>query len=989
MFEYTCPKCHTIASEPTLPSGKIAACQNCGQKLRVALAPDDDEVPSSGRGSLWLVGGSALVGLAIGAVFVVLAFSGPKAAQRTDRDRVAVVTEPRSRELLPDERPPVENVIHEPPRDKDKDGARDKDKDRDGARDKDSGKDKDKPKDQEPPAEKDKPKDDSKKDKKDPDEDFELPKITVAKQSAEEIYKKSLKSVVWINVWEKVTLRDGTVKIVRHHTGTGSLIDRENRLVITNQHVVNESAVRVEVLFPSYDSTTKKLIAGRSHYEQQIQDGKTIPAKLVQPSNVTKDLAVIQLDRLPDDVDQIGRAAESPGSGKDIICIGGSPAGNDAGMWILSPGKVRQVYNMAWGYGDGFRREATIISSNLGTNSGDSGGPIIDDRGILVGVNAMGARVIDKDKEEISGWNQNVKHIDITEVNKFLRFIYEDKLQKQYPEPKEVAPNESVAPVDLEKLIKALHNQKSGVTKRKSVIQLLASLGSSARLAIPDLLRILRDPKESKEIRDQVATALVDLGTPGKEYLDALIEAMGDLHAPDTRARLYSADAMGRLADQARPGIQALVKALKEDPGADVRQAAAVALGKVGFKVRDEISPPLVTALNDKEEDVRLAAANALISLGTPSLSRVVLAVMLTDKASSREGRMYAAWGLGRLGPLGITALTEAVRSDPLPDVVLWSVRELGRLKVSTPEVSKALALAVDRPEETICLTAADAIFSIGVDAVMLPAMLKALARKEKSKAFSQLVLVKLPLMGSFVKYPFEFKLTRDSVDELRAALKSDDPLARAVAAYLLGTLGSDAAPAVADFRALLPTERNPIIKREILCALPEIGPAAAAALPELKALFKETGDDMQVVKRCAALAVARLATDKKDRALAYDILAQAMFLKNVMDPNSVEKGIHDRARKVLAEGKAAAAEALATTYTARLFDLRSPDVGSVDMVQARIAVLQVIAAIGPDAVSPKVKNFLDWASSSTRNNLELAEVRAAAKEAHSAVLQK
>ncbi len=225
------------------------------------------------------------------------------------------------------------------------------------------------------------------------------------------VYQRVLHSCVWIFA------SDGT----KIWTGSGSLIDRDQRFVLTNQHVANESCKELLVIFPAFRDD-KQLIAERSFYMREIKE-RGIAAHLVKADR-PRDLAVIQLDKLPADATAIRLAKESVSIEQEIHCIGGSPKGNEQGMWISSHGKVRQVYEFKWHYDDGFPREATIIASDMGTNEGDSGGPIFNNGGVLVGVNAMGN----------GDSSQNAKHIDIREVREFLPKCYA-KLGQVWKEP--------------------------------------------------------------------------------------------------------------------------------------------------------------------------------------------------------------------------------------------------------------------------------------------------------------------------------------------------------------------------------------------------------------------------------------------------------------------------------------------------------------------------------------------------------------------------
>src|SRR5436190_270027 len=70
------------------------------------------------------------------------------------------------------------------------------------------------------------------------------------------IYQRVLKSTVWILVPDD--LRSG-----RYRTGSGALIDVAGRLVVTNYHVVRNSAAAT-VLFPSFNKN--ELVAEKEFY---------------------------------------------------------------------------------------------------------------------------------------------------------------------------------------------------------------------------------------------------------------------------------------------------------------------------------------------------------------------------------------------------------------------------------------------------------------------------------------------------------------------------------------------------------------------------------------------------------------------------------------------------------------------------------------------------------------------------------------------------
>src|SRR5947209_18991858 len=81
-----------------------------------------------------------------------------------------------------------------------------------------------------------------------------LPQPTPA-EGGVKVYQSVLKSTVWI-ISERP---DGTA------SGSGSVIDRRRRLVLTNYHVVGDID-RVRVMFPAYRDG--KLIAEKDFYRQ-------------------------------------------------------------------------------------------------------------------------------------------------------------------------------------------------------------------------------------------------------------------------------------------------------------------------------------------------------------------------------------------------------------------------------------------------------------------------------------------------------------------------------------------------------------------------------------------------------------------------------------------------------------------------------------------------------------------------------------------------
>jgi hypothetical protein len=198
-------------------------------------------------------------------------------------------------------------------------------------------------------------------------------------EDSAKVYQNVLKSIVWIH-----SPRDKG----RVATGSGTLVDKPRRLVLTNYHVVGNND-RVTVVFPAYRGT--KPIAEREYYIDHLKRQGGIRGRVIARDR-THDLAVVQLDSLPDGVQAMSLATDSVAPGQSVHSVGNP--GDSGALWVYTPGKVRQVYHKKWKsqLGDETMHfEADVIETDSATNPGDSGGPLVNDRGQLVGVTQGGA----------------------------------------------------------------------------------------------------------------------------------------------------------------------------------------------------------------------------------------------------------------------------------------------------------------------------------------------------------------------------------------------------------------------------------------------------------------------------------------------------------------------------------------------------------------------------------------------------------------------
>src|SRR5438045_2271268 len=87
-----------------------------------------------------------------------------------------------------------------------------------------------------------------------------------APSAGKSVYQSTLRSTVWIVVPQEVARRPGIVAYA-FASGSGSLIDVPNRLILTNYHVVRESAT-ARIMFPVFSKG--KLVQEREYYEKRL-----------------------------------------------------------------------------------------------------------------------------------------------------------------------------------------------------------------------------------------------------------------------------------------------------------------------------------------------------------------------------------------------------------------------------------------------------------------------------------------------------------------------------------------------------------------------------------------------------------------------------------------------------------------------------------------------------------------------------------------------
>jgi HEAT repeat protein len=185
------------------------------------------------------------------------------------------------------------------------------------------------------------------------------------------------------------------------------------------------------------------------------------------------------------------------------------------------------------------------------------------------------------------------------------------------------------------------------------VAKLESALEGYGKAALPDVVNLMRNPKEDPLLRAEAARVLAR--EQGQKSVFALVEvAAGALQANPSPLGARMIEVLGDLSDN-RP-YPMIERALRHaDPS--VRFAAAIALGKLGDTTAVS---PLLQALNDSDRAVRSAAYRSLVKLTRvdPGLS--------PEEAASDPGKAADRWNRWRLDH---GAAVQAVSS---PSARLW-----------------------------------------------------------------------------------------------------------------------------------------------------------------------------------------------------------------------------------------------------------------------------------------------------------------------------
>lgn len=184
------------------------------------------------------------------------------------------------------------------------------------------------------------------------------------KLSVDQVYNKTINSLVWI--------------VSKSGQGSGVLIDEDLKLAVTNHHVTKDHE-EVAVFFPIRDRygiliDDREFYLNKSNLGVLMRLGYASSGRIVANEPKT-DLAIIQLDGFPDTAREIEHNFNYPThlymDDEERVQIFGNPGGLE--LWKWAAGFFQEV-------------EQGMLKINAGIYKGNSGGPVLNDQGELIGI---------------------------------------------------------------------------------------------------------------------------------------------------------------------------------------------------------------------------------------------------------------------------------------------------------------------------------------------------------------------------------------------------------------------------------------------------------------------------------------------------------------------------------------------------------------------------------------------------------------------------
>ena len=625
--------------------------------------------------------------------------------------------------------------------------------------------------------------------------------------------------------------------------GSGALVDRRNRLVLTNCHVVESD--NVSVAFPP---PMEAIESGTDPTWDFPEPREFIHGKVVW-RDATRDLAVVQLERLPHHAIPLPLAPCSARGGQSVHLVGNP--GRMQAFWVYTAGSVKNVHSASWSARADMQRRgweieptlttnrdrlahaAWVLEAQLPVNKGDSGGPLVNDAGDMVALNC-GFR---------ADVQQTALCIDVREVRYVLECYAESR---RVPLVLPASRPGGVGKPDLKNLMKGLKDENAD-TRAESLLDLRA-MGADARPALPVLIQMMNDPDNL--VRSLADEALKKIGPPTLNQVDQIVACLKARHP---RVRAHAVIALSKLGPDAG-NVLSYLDPLLRDPDPDVRRNVFLSWKEIGLNA-ESLTPNLFTSWDDAPADLRESLRNALADV-SPENEGAVPVLLQALQVRDVMVRRLAVSSVTRFGQAGKAALARSaypvllkllaedgstsVRREAAAAVV--AVNPAGREAV--PLLARAL-----RGDAELRLEAALSLEKMGSAAeAAVSELIGVLTSRgipaDSDSEFRQQVVATLGSIGPAAKTAVPI-LIEDVQDQRR----------RPNALAALAKIGAPSVPAL--IQALEKGSLRPA-RKEIAEALGEIGPAAKAAVVPLGRLYGNPAE-RQEVRQAAGQALTRI----------------------------------------------------------------------------------------------------------------------------------
>ena len=221
--------------------------------------------------------------------------------------------------------------------------------------------------------------------------------------SVDHTYDKAIRSVMWI--------------ITDDAYASGVLIDKGDKFAVTNEHVTKNHA-SVRVVFPVRDAHGN-LISERDFYVDESNRkvlerlGYAIKGRVIAEDS-KRDLAIIHLSGVPETAHEIDHDFSNHPyremEHRDPVDILGNPGGRK--LWQWTAGRFREVIG-------------NLLHINANIYGGNSGGPLLNDQGLLIGIIKSSDRLMNTyavPSEYIQGLLKTLERIQIFSIENKTTF---------------------------------------------------------------------------------------------------------------------------------------------------------------------------------------------------------------------------------------------------------------------------------------------------------------------------------------------------------------------------------------------------------------------------------------------------------------------------------------------------------------------------------------------------------------------------------------